>query len=399
MFTKVHTIEELKEMFVETMLNKTDKISKVSDASVNSAIAFGNAKIGQKVMKDIAVLESHIFPEYAFGEYLDDIAKMKGVTGRFGAKQSSTYIRLVGEPNTRYVPNLNIFTSTAGVRFDLEKEAIIPEFGYTYAKIRSKTTGSSTNVDALTINQVSSPPNGHKYCINEYSAQYGSDNESDDEFRNRIKDGVNIMSRGTISMLEQSFMKINENVLKVYHNGFDNFGKTILSILTVNGIDLDKAELNDILIRSEKFFNLTEMRPYGMNGSNIILTNIEWHPIDISMRVQIEDNYSSDDVRREIQLRINKYLDYRYWNLGQKVEWDNLLSIVKSVKGVRYVNDANFYPRNDLNIDIRKLPRIRGFQMMELDGKIIKDLRNNLNPFFYPNEADFSYQSTVLKTI
>ena len=399
MFTEISTIEELKEMFVEIMLNKTDKISKVSDGSVNNGIAFGNAKIAQKMIKDVAVIESHLFPDAAFGEYLDNIARLNGISQRFGAKQSSTYVRIVGEPDTIYNPGVNVFSSNTGIKFDLEKQVKIPIFGYTYAKIRSQNTGSNTNVDALTINQVSSAPDGHKYCINEYAAQYGSDVESDDEFRKRIQDGVNILSRGTISMLEQAFMKINENIMKIYHNGFDSFGRTIISIMTVNGINLNDSELNDIVTRSEKFFNITEMRPTGVNGANVVLKNIEWQPIDISARVQIESSYNADDVRREIQIRLNKYLDYRYWKLGQRVEWDNLLEIVKNTNGVRYVNDSNFYPRNDLTIDLRKLPRIRGFQLLNLDGTIIVDLQGNLNPVFYPNDVDFSYQSTVLSTI
>lgn len=399
MFTQIYTIEELKEMFVEIMLNKTDKISKISDGSVNNGIAFGNAKISQKMTKDVAILESHLFPDAAFGEYLDNIARLNGISPRFGARQSSTYIRIAGQPNTIYTPLNNVFSSNTGLKFDLEEQIIIPAFGYTYAKIRSQNVGASTNVEALTINQVSSPPSGHFYCINEYSAQYGMDNEEDDLFRKRIKDGPNILSRGTISMIEQSFMKINRNVMKVYHNGFDSFSRTIISILTVNGINLNVEELNDIVIRAEKFLNLTEMRPTGVGGANVVLQNIEWQPIDISMRLQIEQSYNSDDVRREIQIRLNKYIDYRYWKLGQRIEWDNMLEIVKSTDGVRYVNDNFFYPNNDLSIDLRKLPRIRGFQMLDLDGQIIADMQGNLNPIFYPNDVDFNYQSSVLNTI
>lgn len=399
MFTEISTVQELKEAFVEIMLNKTDKISKISNGSVNNGIAFGVAKNGQKMIKDVAILEAKLFPDGAFGEHLDDIATLNGISQRFGARQSSTYIRIVGDVDTVYSPGVNVFTSSTGVKFDLEKVIKIPEFGYTYAKIRSQNVGKSTKVDALTINQVSSPPNGHKYCINEYAAQYGSDNENDDEFRKRIKEGSNILARGTISMLEQSFMKINENIMKIYHNGFDGMGRTVISILTVNGIDLNPQEINDIITRSEKFFNITEMRPTGVNGANVVLKNIEWEPIDISVRLQLETNYNADEVRREMQIKLNKYLDYRYWKLGQRVEWSDLLEVVKNTQGVKYVNDSFFYPRNDLTIDLRKLPRIRGFQMLNLDGSIIKDMQGNLNPIYYPNEADFSYQSTVLRTI
>jgi uncharacterized phage protein gp47/JayE len=399
MFTEISTIEELKEMFVEIMLNKTDKISKISDGSVNNGIAFGNAKIAQKIMKDVAVLESHLFPDSSFGEYLDNTARLKGISQRFGPRQSSTYLRIVGDRNTVYEPNINVFSSSSGVKFDLEKQIVIPEFGYCYAKVRSQIKGLESNVDALTINKVSNQPSGHKYCINEYSAQYGSDSENDDTFRKRIQDGVNILSRGTVSMLEQSFMKINENVMKIYHNGFDSFGRTIISILTINGVDLTDSELNDILIRSEKFFNISELRPNGVNGSNVVLQNIQWQPVDISTRVEIESSYNPDDIRRDIQIRLNKYIDYRRWKLGQKIEWDNLLDIVKNTNGVRYISDNFFHPRNDISVDLRKLPRLRGFQLLNLDGSIIKDIQGNLNPIFYPNDVDFSYQSTVLKTI
>lgn len=399
MFTKITTIEELKEMFTEIMLNKTDKISKASDGSVNNAIAFGNAKMAQKIQKDTAILESHLFPDSAYGKYLDDIARLNGISQRFGAKQSSTYIRIVGTPYTTYLPGTHVFSSTTGIDFELEKTTIIPTFGYTYAKVRSTTTGSSTNVDALTINKVSSPPDGHQYCINEYAAQYGSDVETDEFFRKRIKEGVNLLSRGTISTIEQVFMKINENVLKVFNGGFDGNSRVILTVLTQNGIDLNQSEIDDILVKSEKFLSLCDMRPTGIHGSNVAIQNAQWQPVDLSMRLDLQANYTADEVRKDIQIRISKYLDYRYWKLGQRVEWDNILEIVKQTAGVRYVNDFYFFPNRDIEIDNKKLPRIRGFQMLDLNGNIIQDLQGNLNQFYYPNQIDFSYQASVLKTI
>lgn len=399
MFTKLTTIEELKEMFTEVLLNKTDKITKASEASVNNAVAFGNSKLAQKNLKDIAIIESHLFPDSAYGIHLDEIARLNGISPRFGSKQSSTYIRLSGNPMTTYFPGINVFSSNTGIQFDLEQMVTIPIFGFTYAKIRSQEKGVGTNCDALTINKITTPPNGHQYCINEYAAQYGSDIESDDFLRKRIKEGVNLLSRGTISMIEQSIMKINENVLKVYHSGFDENSRTILTVVCQNGIDLNQSEIDDISIKFEKFLSLTDMRPNGVNGSNIFIQNPQWQPLDISMRLDLQENYSPDDVRKEIQIRISKYLDYRYWRLGQRVEWDNILEIVKQTDGVRYVNDFFFSPNKDVEIDNKKLPRIRGFQMLDLNGGIIQDLQQNLNPFYYPNEIDFSYQASVLRTI
>lgn len=399
MFTKLLTSEQYKAIFSEILLNKTDKITKISAGSVVNGTAFGVGKLAQKVHKDIALLEGRMFPDMAVGQYLDDIATLNGVSQRFGARQSSTYVRVSGEPGTVYTPGTNVFRSTSGIEFDFDMPYTIGDFGFGYIKVRSRNTGANTNVDGLTINQVTPAPTGHDYCINEYAANYGADVEDDDPFRKRVKEGVDLLSKSTISQIEQVFMKSNENVLKVYYGGINEFGQIILLILTENGIDLTTPEFNDILLRSEKFFSLTELRPANFNGYGVTLQNVNWFPVDISMRVDIDTSYQADEVRKDIQVRINKYLDYRYWKPGNPVEWDNLLDLVKNTDGIRYVNDAYFYPSVDLQTDVFELPRVRGFQMLDLNGNIIKDLQGNLNPMYYPAEKDFGFMATVLQSI
>ncbi len=399
MITKITTVDELKQIFTEILLNKTSAVTKISDGSAVNGVAFGAAKIGQKTMKDVAVLEAHLFTDSGFGDTLDRSARLNGVSERFGARQSSTYMRVEGDVGTTYLPQTNTFVSTGGVIFDIVNQYTIGVFGYGYVKVRSRTTGSNTNVPALSINTITNPPSGHNYCVNDYQALYGSDFENDDEFRKRSQDGPNSLARGTIAMIEQCFQKINNNVLRVFYSGIDSNSRVILSILTENGIDLTSEEINDVLIRGEKFFNLTEMRPVSYNGFGVTIQNVLFQPIDISMRIDIERSYNVDQVRIDMQTRINKYLDYRYWRVGQKVEWDNLLEIVKHTDGVKYVNDSFFFPNNDIAIDVYKLPRIRGFQMLDLNGNLIKDIQGVLNPVFYPNEIDFMYQASVLRSI
>ena len=83
METKIYSVDELKNMFLQELLNKTDgKISKISDHSVLNGMAYGFAKVFQKSMKDVALLESELFPEYAYGQFLDKIAERYGISGR-----------------------------------------------------------------------------------------------------------------------------------------------------------------------------------------------------------------------------------------------------------------------------------------------------------------------------
>lgn len=400
MLTKVLPIEELKQLFIETLLNKTDKVTKVSDGSVLNGTAFGVGKIGQKTLKDIAVVESHLFPDSAYGVYLDNIAVLNGVSPRMGVQKSSMYVKLFATPGTQYLAGVHTFSGNQGVVFDLEANVTVPSFGFIYAKVRSQQSGSRMNVEPLSINKVSPVPSGHIYCINEYTATGGLDAEDDDSYRERIKTFVNQLSRETLSYLDQVFMKINPNVLKVFHYGFNANNKVRLAVATVNGIDLSGPELNDLLVKADQYLSLTELRPSnGINNIGVVLENVSWFPVDIAMRVDIDNSYDVDDVRKRLQVALNKEFDYRFWNWKNKVEWDNLLQIAKNTEGITYVADKYFYPNKDIVVPKNQLPRVRGFMLLDLNGNIINNFTGTLNPIYYPNQIDFAYQADVLSSI
>lgn len=395
---KPQTVEELKGMFIELLMNHTNKVTKVAPLSTLNGISYGTAKLGQRVLKDVALIETHLFPDLAYGKYLDKVAENFGVAARFGSSESSTYVRVVGLPGTVYTAGLQEFSSVSGIVFDITKTFTIPAEGFGYVKVRSQTKGVSTNVEPLSISKISPEPIGHKYCVNEYAAYGGRDVEDDEDFRKRIKEGANVLARGTLAMLEQVFNKINNNVLKCYFRGWNTSGQVVIQILTQNGIDLNTAELNELLLKGKDFFSLTELKPNGQNGYGIKLENVEWFPVDISARVEIESNVNPDDVRKEIQIRLNKYFDYRYFD-KPKVEWDDLLGIMKATPGVKYVLDNYFFPQQDIAIPKNQIPRVRGFLMLNPDGSVITNATNTLNPVFYPSTPDISFQKTIYASI
>lgn len=387
-------------LFIETLINATDKVSKVSDNSVLSGVAEGVAKVSGKAEKDIALAISQLFPDTASQDQLDQVALNYGISPRFQAIGSSTYLRIAASPGTIYLANTHYFNSLDGVRFELEGNVLVGSLGFTYVRVKSVTTGSNTNVGPLTISKVSPQPTGHIDVVNEYMATGGRDTESDEIFRVRLKDGPNILAKGTISMIEQLFININNKVLKVFHQGSDRNGKINLSIVTQNGSNLTQTELDDLLKKSATSFSLTEYKPFGTNFYGIKLSNIEYQPIDISFRANIDNSYNIDTIRIAIQSNISKYLDPRFFDSStQKVEWDNLLEICKNTPGIIYVPDQYFYPRVDLSIDPFKLPRVRSFLLLNIDGQVMSDYTGTLSPIYYPNIVDESYHQTVLNNI
>lgn len=398
MITRVQTISELKQLFLEIFLNKTNKVSDISDNSVVNATAYGVAKVIQKCQKDIAIVESHIFPDSAYGSYLDSSARLFGVPGRrTNASGSSTYVRLVGISGTFYPAITTTMKNYNGVTFRLDEDITIDQSGYAYAKISSIDVGDITNVEPNSIISVVPEPSGHIAVTNEYYAVGGYDIESDEMFRQRIKKHLNIVSRNTILYIEQvlrdqsynpelneSLQRLAGDVLRVVNLGVGETGMKELAVVLQNGKTMTEEELGELLEVITPFMPITDINKFG-DSIGIVLKNIQWQEINIDFRVQIMDGYDSGLVRRNIQINLTKYLDFRFWDHSRKVEWDDMLQIVKDTEGVRYVPDKFFLPNNDIDVPVYKLPRVKGFIMRNLDGNIIFG-RDSLIPIFYPVE-------------
>ena len=398
MITKVdNTISFLKSLWVETFLNKTNRVTDITDNSVLNGVAFANAKVAQKCLKDIAIVEAQVFPEMASGEYLDRAAQLFGVTPRQGALGSSTYVRVFtdGSRDVTYEAGTHTFVNNDGVRFQIEETVTVPaEVGYGYVKVRSESTGAFTNVDANTIINVTPVPQGHLECTNEYFAEGGRDQEDDEMFRLRILNHQNIYSVATLEKLVQVFRNIDDRVLKIMFVGVEEDSYLHIQIVTQNGQDLTQDELDELLEKSTPYFGIGDLIVAG-NIMGIKLENATWYEVGgdtgVDFRCELVPGYRVADVRKNIQIGLSKYLDFRYWEAGQKVEWDDLLEIVKNTEGVKYVSSEWFRPNQDEPVSEFMLPRIKKFRMRDMNGLIMLDEGTDFEmsfddyaPVYYP---------------
>lgn len=399
MITKILTSQTYKEILSEIFLNNNETVTKLSDSDVINSILFGEAKLAQRTAKDLALIEAQIFSQSASGSNLDDIARRRGVAPRFSTSGSSTYVRLVGDVGTFYTAITTQFTGSDGINFQLEEDTTVGIGGYVYAKVSSIETGEKTNVAPLTLNEINVAPIGHNYVINEYRAIGGRDFESDDVFRQRIQKSLNQFAKSTLEALTQVFNKIDSRVLRVFNFGNQKNGKIKLAVLSVDGANFTVSELNNLIVNADKFLSLSDARLNGLGFIGLELTNIQFQEIDISFRAEFNPSFDLDEARIEIQTEMAKYLDYRFWDYTKKVEWDDLLLIVKNNPAVKYVYDRFFFPNSDILISRNKLPRVRGFLMLDKQGNLVADEVSNLNPVFYPSNKDFGFQSSVLTNI
>lgn len=392
MITKTaNTIANLKNLWIEMFLNKTDRVSNIADGSVLNGIAYGTAKVAQKAIKDIAIVEAQIFPKSATGEYLDKSAALFGVSPRKEALGSSTYVRVFAEPGTHYEVGTK-FISKNGVQFTVDQFFTVDKSGYGYISVRSVITGSATNVEANSITEVSPRPLTHIECTNEYAAIGGRDYEDDETFRNRIINYNNKLSTDTMEGWTQIFQDLDSRILKVMNVGLGEDGKTHIYLVTQNGSFFTDDELEELLTKATPYFGLTELDLQG-NTLGIVIENAKWMYVGgeegVDFRVELSPNAVIADVRKNIQIAMTKYLDFRFWEAGKKVEWDDLLEVVKTAEGVKYVPDEYFFPYFDEEVPLNMLPRIKGFRMRDLEGNILYDSGSSLSNIFYPaGESD-----------
>ena len=392
MITKTaNTIANLKNLWIEMFLNKTDRVSNIADGSVLNGVAYGTAKVAQKAIKDIAIVEAQIFPKSATGDYLDKSAALFGVSPRKEALGSSTYVRVFAEPGTHYEVGTK-FISKNGVQFTVDQPFTVDKSGYGYISVRSVITGSATNVEANSITEVSPRPLTHIECTNEYAAIGGRDYEDDETFRNRIINYNNKLSTDTMEGWTQIFQDLDPRILKVMNVGLGEDGKTHIYLVTQNGSFFTDDELEELLTKATPYFGLTELDLQG-NTLGIVIENAKWMYVGgeegVDFRVELSPNTVIADVRKNIQIAMTKYLDFRFWEAGKKVEWDDLLEVVKTAEGVKYVPDEYFFPYFDEEVPLNMLPRIKGFRMRDLEGNILYDSGSSLSNIFYPaGESD-----------
>lgn len=385
LLTDVLTIADLKALYTETFLNHTSKISKISDLSVLNAHAFGIAKIFQKDLKDTAIIESQMFTELSSGAYLDNAAKLIGGVSRLPASGSSTYVLVYAAPNTIYVPGESVFISNQGVSFNIVELTVVGINAYSYIPVRSLSVGKNTNVDPFTINSVTQPPTGHISCTNEYAATGGRDAENDEDFKARVSTFQQFAAKSSYENLLENCRVLNNDILDIKRSGYTEDGKILISLVTCNGKYFSQDELFSFEDQLKNFMSLSDVNDQvGVLG--IKLQNVEWQQVGgsggVDFRIDIASGHTEANVRKAIQIQLTKYFDFRFWNKA-KIEWDDLLSIVKNVKGVKYVPDEYFLPQSDSLMELHKLPRIIKFIMRDMSGSILYNNNSSILPIYY----------------
>jgi len=379
MIIKPKSLEEIKNEFLTTVLNCTNKVTKILPTSVLNSIAYGIAKIAQKMNKEAAMIESSLFPEYAIGSVLDDVAKREGIPERLGETYSSV--------NTLWVVNLNAgnviikagskISGYNNIPFTTTVDLIIlasDGSGMGYVEAVCDNVGNNGNVGAYSLNKIVSLASGSSALnkifsvTNPSNAVGGEDLENDYDFRKRILNYNSISGINTIDYYENIIRHLLPEVLRIKTNPINalkgNFKIVLVSRSSGNFSGGDLSTLKTNLI---PFLPLRDANILSLN-----IENISWTYFDIILRFKKDAAYTLLNIAQRINLSVNNYINHKEWEFGKKVDFEIMFSIARQTDGVLDVNDNAFRPNADIVVPINSLPKLRNIILVdELTGEVL----------------------------
>ncbi|MCD8011658.1 MAG: baseplate J/gp47 family protein [Lachnospiraceae bacterium] len=241
-----------------------------------------------------------MFPQWSSGEYLDYLGEMAQLT-----RKSSTYatatLTIAGTAGTIIKAGAVFCTEATSDAASIEYEAletyVIDDSGVVEVKVQAVEAGTGSNVNAGTIVLMSSPISGITSVTNEEAATGGVEEESDDDFRERIMEANASRNASYIG---------NNADYKRWAESVDGIGTAIVvpewdgpETVKIVCIDSNGVAASDALCEAVYNYIMQPDSPYErLAPPNVILTvsQPELVSITYSFTPELEDGYTLDTV-------------------------------------------------------------------------------------------------------
>lgn len=185
-FLQNHSADEIQEKMMAILPEDLDVSEGGHVWNFTRPTALTAAEIAEYLLPEVIRL---IFPEWAYGEYLDGHAKARSITRR-AATAASGELTITGVKDTA-IPAGSLFSTAAvndepSVDYETRSSVTIPEGGSVKVPIQCTQTGTIGNTIANTIVLVSGKLGGITAVTNEKAVTGGTEEEDDESLKARI---------------------------------------------------------------------------------------------------------------------------------------------------------------------------------------------------------------------
>lgn len=307
-----------------------------------------------------------MFPQYAWGEYLDLHGVQVGVTRR-PAGNAYGSLEISGEPGTK-IEKGKIFCTPAtdnssSIEFEVLEHGEIPESGVLMVEIMAVEAGSSSNVPADTIILAMQPINGVTAIRNPEAVTGGSDTESDEDYLERILDAY----RKGISFVgnDADYIRWAKEVVGVGAASvipeWDGPGTVKLILIDSNGQPANEhicEEVYDYIMCPDD--RLQRKAPIG---ATLTVSAPDLIPVSYSATVELLSGYSLEAVKQEFEKNLLTYYDKA---LGEgEIKYTKVCAVLSETAGVNdfsglLINGVE----NNIQIHVYEFPVTEGIDLV-----------------------------------
>lgn len=279
-----------------------------------------------------------MFPQWSSGEFLDYLASMARLS-RKAPNFATVLVSIEGEPGT-LVETGTVFAtpstdSSESIEFASMEPCVLDDEGKGTVMVQALIAGKESNVNANTITLLSIPIEGIGAVINLEKASGGTEEETDDELRERIREANENMDDSYIGN-EADYKRLAESVpgvgTAIVVSEWDGPETVKIVVLDANGeaanTTIQKAVYDYIMSPDSQ---LDRLAP-----PNTILTVAAPELVNIAYDVEclfLENGFELELVLDEFKKNLNSY--YKTVNKDKAVKYNWVHSILTNTPGVK----------------------------------------------------------------
>lgn len=268
-----------------------------------------------------------MFPTTAEGAYLEEHAAQRNITRKAATKASGYVIFSTSAEehgNITIPAGTVVCTSTDAKRFVTDSDAVIPSGSNNcYVNVTAAEGGSSYNVGIGAVSIIVTPVLGVDSVTNDLRIVGGTDAETDEQLRERVKDSFLNISNGTNAAYYRSVAMSFDGIYSASVVGRGRGTGTVDVYVSGRGtyVPLEKRrEIEDVLLSAREL--------------NVDVRVLNPAPVTINLYIMLTlaEGYSFSVVSEQVRSAVTDYIDGL--GIGADVLLSNISEIVYHIKGV-----------------------------------------------------------------
>lgn len=332
------TAKEILKDLTADMIAATEKVTYFGKDGVIRAMFHALANTLSDIWNDLYQTRRKIFVDTSEGDDLDLLGSRRGITRKTASK--SSVVLLINGPAGTIIPSNTIVKSavsqvqyktlngiTLGTRNPNLLRPVESEILGDIVLAESLTTGSTSAVGVRELTQFETPiPD--VTVTNLTPSVGGLDEETDEEYRARIKDYVALLNQGTQLFYETLAKETEPTVLKAKALYDPLKGGTKLYLVKNSFAEYSSGELTAI---ASSIYN-------GQRAcSPVTCYNVTYLPITVSFTYERDSDYTQDSIYTAIAEGISEYVVSKF-GFAAELEYQDILNIIIDTPGVEKLN-------------------------------------------------------------